>query len=63
MGSLDHSSAAVIKPGGTVTPSALAVFRLMNISNVDAGCTGKPPGVSPVKIRMIGLGHTVPVAD
>jgi hypothetical protein len=37
------------RPGSTGTPSALAVFSLMNISNFDDCCTGKSPGFSPAK--------------
>ena len=45
------SSARAINVGGTITPSALAVFRLIRSSNL-AGCsTGNSPGFSPFKIR------------
>ena len=37
--------------GGTVRPSALAVLRLIAISNLVALCTGRSAGLSPLRIR------------
>src|SRR6266511_4361975 len=45
------SSARACKEGGTVTPSALATFRLITNSNV-VGCnTGKSDGLALLRIR------------
>src|SRR5262249_47551823 len=51
----DHSitSAAVASSvGGTSRPSALAVLRLMAVSNLVGACTGKSAGFSPLRIRL-----------
>src|SRR5262249_41202154 len=45
------SSAATSRPGGTVKPSAFAVFKLMTVSNLVGACTGRSAGLSPRKIR------------
>ena len=45
------SSARPSSDGGTVRPSALAVFRLMINSNLVGACTGKSAGFSPLRIR------------
>src|SRR4029453_10269954 len=41
------SSAATSRPGGTVSPSALAVLRLRTVSNLVAACPGRSAGFSP----------------
>jgi len=45
------SSATASSAGGTVRPSALAVFRLMTSSYLVGCCTGRSPGFSPLKMR------------
>jgi hypothetical protein len=45
------SSALASRDGGTVRPSALAVFRLMVKSNFVGCTTGSSAGVSPFRIR------------
>src|ERR1700730_2508011 len=45
------SSALASSDGGTVRPSALAVFRLMVKSNFVGCTTGSSAGVSPFRIR------------
>jgi len=45
------SSAAASKAGGILSPSALAVFRLMTTSYLFGACTGRSPGFSPLRIR------------
>jgi hypothetical protein len=45
------SSARASRMGGTVRPSVLAVFRLMNSSAFVLCCTGKSAGFSPFRIR------------
>jgi len=45
------SSASASIVGGTVSPSALAVFRLITNSNLTGCCTGKSPGFSPLRMR------------
>jgi hypothetical protein len=45
------SSAATSKVCGTVTPSALAVLRLITSSNLVGCWTGRSPGLSPFRIR------------
>src|SRR5262249_13433222 len=45
------SSAATSRPGGTVKPSAFAVFKLMTVSNLVGACTGRSADLSPRKIR------------
>ena len=45
------SSAIAITPGGMVRPSALAVFRLITNSYLDACTTGKSAGFSPLSTR------------
>jgi hypothetical protein len=47
------SSARVSSVGGTWTPSARAVFRLITKSNLVGCCTGRSAGRSPFKIRLI----------
>src|SRR5262249_23509057 len=44
------SSARARSEGGTVRPSALAVFRLINNSNFVGCSTGRSPGFAPLKI-------------
>ena len=44
------SSAVASNDAGTVRPSALAVFRLMTISNFVGPCTGRSVGFSPLRI-------------
>src|SRR5262249_8535591 len=45
------SSARASSVGGTVTPSALAVLRLMINSTLVACRTGRSPGFSPLRMR------------
>src|SRR5258708_4276961 len=45
------SSAATIKVGGTVRPSAFAVLILMTSSNFVGCTTGKSAGLAPLRIR------------
>ena len=45
------SSARPDKVSGTVIPSALAVFRLMNSSILVPCCTGNSAGFSPLRTR------------
>jgi hypothetical protein len=45
------SSARATSEGGTVMPSALAVFRLMTISYLVGACTGRSAGFSPLRMR------------
>src|SRR3974390_3251737 len=45
------SSARASNDGGTVRPSALAVFRLMTISYLVGACTGRSAGFSPLRMR------------
>src|SRR5262249_23446187 len=47
------SSAAITSPGGIVSPKALALLRLMNISTFEDRYTGRSPGFSPVRIRPV----------
>lgn len=44
------SSACASTRGGIVTPSTLAVLRLITISNFVGCWTGRSPGFSPLKI-------------
>src|ERR1700680_4674343 len=44
------SSARASNVGGTIRPSALAVLRLIVISNLVGCWTGRLPGASPLKI-------------
>ena len=44
------SSARASNFGGTSRPSALAVLRLMTNSNLVGCCTGRSPGLAPLKI-------------
>ena len=44
------SSARASSVGGTSRPSALAVLRLMTNSNLVGCCTGRSPGLAPLKI-------------
>jgi hypothetical protein len=45
------SSARAISEGGIVSPSALAVLRLMASSNLTGCCTGRSAGRSPRRMR------------
>jgi hypothetical protein len=45
------SSALACSVKGTVSPSALAVLRLMISSNLVGCCTGSSAGVSPLRMR------------
>ena len=45
------SSAVASSAGGTLRPSAFAVFRLMFISNFVGVCTGRSAGLSPRRMR------------
>jgi hypothetical protein len=45
------SSARARRVGGTVRPSALAVLRLIAISNFIGCCTGSSAGFSPLRMR------------
>src|SRR5262249_42477574 len=45
------SSAMASTPGGTVRPSAPAVFMLMTSSNLVGWSTGRSAGFSPFRIR------------
>ena len=45
------SSAVARSDGVMATPSALAVFRLIAVSNLIGACTGKSPGLAPLKMR------------
>src|SRR5215471_10709334 len=47
------SSAAFNKPKGTVSPSVLAVLRLMTNSNLVGVCTGRLAGLSPFRMRPV----------
>jgi hypothetical protein len=47
------SSARCSNECGTVRPSALAVLRLINSSNLFGCCTGKSAAFSPFKIRPV----------
>src|SRR6516165_3751916 len=52
----DHSitlSARLSRAAGTVSPSALAAFMLMVRSTLADCCTGKLPGLSPLRIRPV----------
>jgi hypothetical protein len=44
------SSARASSVGGTSTPSALAVLRLMTNSNLVGSCTGRSEGAAPFSI-------------
>ena len=44
------SSAVASSKGGTVTPSAAAVFRLITRSNFSGRCIGKSVGLAPCRI-------------
>jgi hypothetical protein len=46
-------SARLSKAAGTVSPSALAAFILMVRSILVDCCTGKVPGLSPLRIRPV----------
>jgi hypothetical protein len=46
-------SAIARRPAGTVSPSSLAVLRLIDSSNLVGPCTGRLLGDSPFKIRSI----------
>src|SRR5215831_13181908 len=45
------SSASAITVGGTVSPSLVAVLRLMANSNLVGACTGSSAGFAPFKMR------------
>ena len=45
------SSARVSKVGGTVSPSVLAVLRLITSSYLVGACTGRLAGFSPLRMR------------
>src|SRR6516165_4846871 len=45
------SSAVASSDGGTVSPSALAVLRLITSSNLVGACTGRSAGFSPLSMR------------
>src|SRR6516165_1981736 len=45
------SSALACKVNGTVSPSDLAVLRLMTRSNIVGCTTGRSPGLAPLRIR------------
>ena len=45
------SSAVASSAGGTLRPSAFAVFRLIVISNFVGVCTGRSAGISPRRMR------------
>jgi hypothetical protein len=45
------SSARASNDGGTVMPSAFAVFRLITSSYLVGTCTGRSPGFSPLRMR------------
>src|SRR4029079_10797835 len=45
------SSAATSRPGGTVSPSALAVLRLTVVSYLVGACTGRSAGLAPRRMR------------
>jgi hypothetical protein len=47
------SSARPISVLGMLMPSALAVFRLMYISNLDTCWTGRSAGLSPLRTRPV----------
>src|SRR5205807_8776726 len=60
------SSASARRVGGKVTPSVLAVLRLMTISNFAACATGRSAGLSPLRMRLTSVAAwchalTVPV--
>ena len=45
------SSAVICIINGSVSPSAFAVLRLMINSNLVGACTGRSPGLSPLRMR------------
>src|SRR5262245_43499175 len=47
------SSARASSVGGTSSPSALAVLRLMTSSNLLGFCTGRSAGFPPLRMRSI----------
>src|SRR5262245_8233033 len=49
--SFDHLVCPCEHIGGTVSPSVLAVFRLITSSNLVGACRGRSPGLAPFKIR------------
>src|SRR4029453_1841945 len=57
------SSARSSTDGGIVTPSALAVLRLMISSNFVGSSTGKSAGLAPLRIRSTGRGASEHLAD
>src|SRR6187401_2031983 len=44
------SSARARGDGGRVRPKALAIFRFIKRSNVTGCCTGRSPGLAPLRI-------------
>ena len=57
-GTCDHlrrhsitSSARASSACGTTRPSALAVLRLITVSNLVGACTGRSAGFSPLRMR------------
>ena len=54
------SSARASIEGGTVRPSALAVFRLITSSYLVGACTGKLPGFFSLQDA---IDHMTPLAD
>ena|SRR5215472_15871792 len=48
------SSAVASSLSGTVSPSALAVFRLITSSYLVGACTGRSAGFSPLRIDVAG---------
>jgi hypothetical protein len=50
---LIKSSARPISVFGTLTPSDLAVFRLITSSTLLACCTGRSAGLSPLRTRPV----------
>jgi hypothetical protein len=47
------SSAATSRPGGTVRPSARAVFRLTTVWYLVGACTGRSEALTPRRMRSI----------
>src|SRR5262245_19482147 len=45
------SSARASRLSGKVSPSALAVLRLITVSYFTGACTGRSPGFSPLRMR------------
>src|SRR5262249_16247759 len=47
------SSARASRLSGKVSPSALAVLRLITVSYFPGACTGRSPGFSPLRMRPV----------